>query len=113
MIQQMADLNDKMVVLTSRVEEQNNHISIMQSDIHRMVDLLTDMVEIFKSEESAKADPTEKKTEEVDPAAPVDPVRVDLTEKSDDEDDDVKKDYSDAEEDDSDEKVSTDEEDRD
>ena len=84
-----------------------------------MVDLLTDMVEIFKSEETAKADPTEKKTEEVDPPAPIDPVRVDLTGKSDDEGDDVKKDDSDDADDGSesdeknDEKTASDEEDRD
>ena len=109
MIQQLSDLNDKVVILTTRVEEQNNHISVMQSDIHRMVDLLTDMVEIFKSEESAKADPTEKKVAEVDPPSPVVPVRVDLTEKSDEEGDAEKKVDSDAEEDDSESDGKTDE----
>ena len=108
-----------MVILTTRVEEQNSHISVMQSDIHRMVDLLVTMVEIFKSEDPAKANPTEKKTDEVDPAAAVDPVQVDLTEKSDDEGDDVQKVDSDDDDDDAEsdakdaEKSATDDEDRD
>ena len=87
MIQQLSDLNDKVVILTTKIEEQNNHISAMQSDVHRMVDLLVTMVDIFKAEDPAKADPVEKKDDEVDPAAAVDPAQVDLTGKSDDEGD--------------------------
>ena len=119
MIQQMADLNDKMVVLTSRVEEQNNHISIMQSDIHRMVDLLTEMVEIFRVDEPAKASVEEKKVAEVDPPASTDVKKVDLTGNSDEEGDLEKKVVSDVEEDNSesdgktDEKSVSDAEDRD
>ena len=119
MIQQLSDLNDKVVILTTKIEEQNNHISAMQNDVHRMVDLLVTMVEIFKSEDTAKADPAEKKTDEVDPAAAVDPVQVDLTGKSDDEGDDVQKVDSDDDDDDVEsddknaEKSASDEEDRD
>ena len=115
----MADLNDKMVVLTSRVEEQNSHISIMQSDIHRMVDLLPEMVEIFRADEPSKASAEKKKVEEVDPPASTDVDKVDLTGKSDEEGDPEKKVVSDVEEDDSEsdgkteEKIASDAEDRD
>ena len=53
LIQQMAELNEKVVILTTRVEEQSEHAAVMRGDIHKMVDLLTKIVSIFRGEELA------------------------------------------------------------
>ena len=79
----MADLNYKVVTLITKVEEQNAHAATMKSDIDRMMDLLIDMVEIFRTAEPPKEFDVEKKIEEVDPPAAKDVEKVDLTEKSD------------------------------
>ena len=92
----MDELNEKVMTLTTRVEEQTAHTTAMRRDIHTMVDLLTEMVVIFRGAELPKESIVEKKVEEVDPSAAKVIEKVDLTGKS--EDEEAEKDTSDHEE---------------
>ena len=76
----MVELNEKFVILTNNVEEQSENAFATRSDIHRMVDLLIEMVSIFRGEELPRESETEKNEEEVDPPNNVETEKEDLPE---------------------------------